>query len=329
MNQTKMFFCGDIGGTYSRLKLYMNTNNELKNYEVLYSKKYINSDYDKFDDILTNFIQETNMESFDCISIACAGPVINNCVHFSNISWTIDKEYLEKMYSTKVCILNDFEASGYGVQLLEEDEIVILNKGTKQENSMKCCVGPGTGLGQCFMINDQCFPSEGGHCDFSPENKLEYELHQHILSHTGKNVVVENIVSGTGIVNIYNFLSCKFPKHLDSCLQKRLKQSHVKAKLICSSNNILCLKTMEIFFKHYGKEIRNSCLKWLPYGGCYISGGLTPRFINELQDPNQIFMKTLLQDHMKNIIENIPIYGVIIDDLGERGAYLKAFQETL
>ena len=37
MNQTKMFFCGDIGGTYSRLTLYMNTNNELKNYEALYS----------------------------------------------------------------------------------------------------------------------------------------------------------------------------------------------------------------------------------------------------------------------------------------------------
>jgi glucokinase len=64
----------------------------------------------------------------------------------------------------------------------------------------------------------------------------------------------------------------------------------------------------------------------LPYGGCYISGGLTPRFIDKLQDPDQIFMKTLLHDHMKSIIDTIPIYGVLTDELGERGAYVKAFQ---
>ena len=326
MNQSKMFFCGDIGGTYSRLKLYMNTNNELKNYEVLYSKKYINNDYDQFDEILTNFIQETNLETFDCISLACAGPIIDNKVHFSNISWTIDKKHIEKTYSIKVFLMNDFEACGYGIQLLKEDEIVILNKGIKQENNMKCCIGAGTGLGQCFMINNECFPSEGGHCDFSPENRLEYELQQYILSKNEKNVVVENIVSGTGIVNIYNFLSYKYPKQVDNDLQKRLNLTHVKAKLISSSNNILCLKTMVIFFKHYGKEVRNTCLKWLPYGGCYIGGGLTPRFIDELQDPDEIFMKTLFQDHMKNIIDKIPIYGVLTDELGERGAYIKAFQ---
>ena len=329
MSKSTMFFCGDIGGTYSRLKLYMNTDKKLENYEVLYSKKYINNDYDQFDEILLNFIQDTNLESFDCISLACAGPIIDNKVHFSNINWIIDKEHIEKTYSIKVFLMNDFEACGYGIQLLKENETITLNKGNKQENNIKCCIGAGTGLGQCFIINDLCYPSEGGHCDFSPENELEYELQQFISKKTKRNVVIENIVSGMGIVNIYNFLSYKYPKYLDNDLQKRLNQTNIKAKVISSSKNILCLKTMEIFFKHYGKEVRNSCLKWLPYGGCYISGGLTPRFIDKLQNPDQIFMKTLFQDYMKNIIDTIPIYGVLTDELGERGAYIKAFQETL
>lgn len=83
---------------------------------------------------------------------------------------------------------------------------------------------------------------------------------------------------------------------------------------------------MELFFKHYGKEIRNSCLKWLPYGGCYVTGGLTPRFIDYLQDPYQIFMKSIFQDHLHHVISSIPIYGILTDELGERGAYVKAFQ---
>lgn len=109
MKQSKMFFCGYIGETYSHLKLYMNTDGKLENYDVIYSKKYINNDYEQFDEILTHFIQETNMESFDCISLACERPIINNKVHFSNITWTINKQRLEKTYSTKIFLLNDFE----------------------------------------------------------------------------------------------------------------------------------------------------------------------------------------------------------------------------
>jgi glucokinase len=75
----------------------------------LYSKKYINNDYDQFDEILTNFIQDTNLESFDCISLACEAPIIDNKVHFSNIKWIIDKEDIEKTYSIKVFLMNEFD----------------------------------------------------------------------------------------------------------------------------------------------------------------------------------------------------------------------------
>jgi len=329
MNQTNLYLCGDIGGTYSRLKLYMNTSKNVENYEILYSRKYLNSDYEQFDEILTHFMEEANMEAYPPISLACAGPVINDSVRFTNISWTIDKQYLEKTYFTSVCLINDFEACGYGIQLLKEDETITLNKGLKQENDVKCCIGPGTGLGQCFMINTQCFPSEGGHTLFSPQTKLESELQEFIRRKYRKNVVIENIVSGTGIVNIYEFLSYKYPENVDSKLHQRLQQTTEKAKLISSSSNMLCIKAMELFFKHYGNEVRNCCLKWLPYGGCYITGGLTPKFIKRLQDPDQIFMKTLLQDNLKDIIKKTPIHGILIDDLGERGAYMKAFQETV
>ena len=117
MIQSKLFICGNIDETYSFLKLYMNIGQKIENYEVIYSKKYINNDYEQFDEILTHFIHETNMESFDCISLACAGPIINDKVHFSNITWLIDKRQLEKTYSTKVFLLNDFEVCSHGAYM--------------------------------------------------------------------------------------------------------------------------------------------------------------------------------------------------------------------
>lgn len=320
MNSSKIFLCGDIGETHSRLNIYMNKNNELRNYEILYSKTYINSDFDKFDDILLHFIQETNMESLYCISLVCTESVIKK-----NIPWSINKKHIEKMYATKVCILNESEAYKYGLNLLKENEIITLNKGIKQENDVKCCFGLKPCFGHCLIINNKYYINESDHISFSPETRFDYELQQFIQYKYGKNVTIKNIISGIGIINIYEFMCYKYPEKVDDQFQKLLQKSNTKAKIISSSDNILCKKTIELFLKYYSNIIRNYCLKLLPYGGCYIIFGFIS-LIKELQHPDQIFMKTLLQDHMKNTIETIPIYGVLNDELGERGAYIKAFQ---
>ena len=117
MNQSKLFICGDISETYSYLKLYMNIGQKLENYEVIYSKKYINIDYEQFNEILTDFIQDTNMESFDCLSLTCTGPIINDKVHFSNITWSVDKQRLEQTYSIKVFLLNDIEMCNHSAYI--------------------------------------------------------------------------------------------------------------------------------------------------------------------------------------------------------------------
>ena len=47
------------------------------------------------------------------------------------------------------------------------------------------CVGAGTGLGECFLTADAagvytCYPSEGGHAEFSSRDALTYELLNHL-----------------------------------------------------------------------------------------------------------------------------------------------------
>ena len=51
--------------------------------------------------------------------------------------------------------------------------------------------------------------SEGGHSDFSPREDLEYELLKYLMAkfNQSSRVSVERVASGTGIENVYDFLS--------------------------------------------------------------------------------------------------------------------------
>ena len=42
------------------------------------------------------------------------------------------------------------------------------------------------------------------------------------------------------------------------------------------NTDALCRQTMDIFIRCYGAEAGLAGLKWLPYGGLYLAGGLTP-----------------------------------------------------
>ena len=86
------------------------------------------------------------------------------------------------------------------------------------------CLGPGSGLGQCFAVPTaargaasaslpplprRVFPSEGGMSDFVPRNALELALRDWIARRdggVGDAVEVEKVVSGAGIASIYAFL---------------------------------------------------------------------------------------------------------------------------
>lgn len=78
--------------------------------------------------------------------------------------------------------------------------------------------------------------------------------------------------------------------------------------------------------KAYGSEAGTACLKWLPYGGLYLTGGLTPKNIDLISDPNGPFLAALLdKGRVSDMLSNIPVYAVMVENLGERGAHRQAF----
>jgi glucokinase len=73
-----------------------------------------------------------------------------------------------------------------------------------------------------------------------------------------------------------------------------------------------------------------AALKWLPYGGLYLAGGLTPRNLEAIKDPNGAFIRSFYnKGRVSSSLKDIPVYAVLVDDLGERGAHYIATRETM
>ena len=85
---------------------------------------------------------------------------------------------------------------------------------------------------------------------------------------------------------------------------------------------------MRIFIRAYGAEAGVAALKWLPYGGLFLAGGLTPKNINAIKYKSGFFMDAFMdKGRVAGMLTDIPVYAVMAEDIGERGAHLVAYKE--
>eukprot|EP00429_Kryptoperidinium_foliaceum_P006230 CAMPEP_0176021684 /NCGR_PEP_ID=MMETSP0120_2-20121206/10536_1 /TAXON_ID=160619 /ORGANISM="Kryptoperidinium foliaceum, Strain CCMP 1326" /LENGTH=368 /DNA_ID=CAMNT_0017354805 /DNA_START=30 /DNA_END=1134 /DNA_ORIENTATION=+ len=287
--------------------------------------------------------------------LAIAGPVRNNKVCMSNLhNIVIDGTAIAKqMYAPKgepylarirVCkIINDFVAQGYGCLTLKQSELKELTPGSHNKidpSGPKVCVGAGTGLGECFLTPDAegvhtCFPSEGGHVEWAPRNELEVKLWRYLKEKFKyKNrVSVERVVSGRGLANCYEFLAKEFPDRVDKKMHAEFEtagdlqgkvvsdQAHaVKGSLGEQALEIMCGKS-RIDASNLKSEVGSAGVKFIPTGGLYVTGGLTPKNIQFIEGANSPFMKACLdKGRVTPVLDNVPIFAVMVEDLGVRGA---------
>lgn len=102
--------------------------------------------------------------------------------------WLIDGAALADSFKAhKVVLLNDFVGIGYGLLALSSKDLQVVHPGCGKVNptGVKAVIGAGTGLGECFLTHNgrdyDVWPAEGGHADFAPRNRTEFEILEHIL----------------------------------------------------------------------------------------------------------------------------------------------------
>jgi len=327
MQQDYLLF-GDIGGTNARVALGHFENGNLI---IDHANTYRSSAFQQFEDILTAFLTEQNINKKQITStcFAVAGPVKQGEVKFTNLSWSLsEKNIRQHLDIHNVTLLNDFAASGYGIHTLTTENIYTFCGPNYMPNTnIKSIIGAGTGLGMAHISYNNDKPvihaSEGGHVDFAPVGKTQGELFQYLNAKL-KRVSVERALSGYGLKNIYDFLRDSY--YIDTStyqsLNNQINENSLKTGKIVYEHMhkyTIAKHCIELFLEIYAQTIANLALTTLPFGGLFIAGGIAPKL-------KEHFTEATFQNHMFNkgrmsgLIQDIPMHIILDTNIGLKGA---------
>ncbi len=329
---SSMLLAGDVGGTKTRLALY-----ELKGdqFSIKAEAKYSSQSAPDLESLIEQFLKEHPAKlTGGCIGIA--GPVLDGRCVATNLPWVVDEKVIQKKLSLDYfSLINDLQATAYGVMVLPDESFAWLTQGEAVHQAPKAVVAAGTGLGEAVLVwhgeGYRAWPSEGGHCNFAPRNELEMELLRYMQSKVG-HVSYERLISGPGKLKLYEFLrdtgKAKEPAWLKEALSKG-DPSPLISQYTLSGESELCVKTTELFVSIYAAEASNSALKWLATGGVYLGGGIAPSILSKFKEP--LFMESFLdKGHFKELLSRVPVAVILDDKAALYGAayYAKTFSRT-
>jgi glucokinase len=290
-----MILAGDIGGTKTVLALFQDMAGDL---HPLRDATYASQDYASLEEILEQFLAPEAGLHLQAACFGVAGPVVEGKSTTTNLPWSMtETELAEAIGSAPVRLLNDLEATAYGMLILPSESFAILNPGAASPPRGNIAViAAGTGLGEAILHWDgqqfHVIATEGGHASFAPQTDVEIALLQYLREMHGGHVSYERILSGPGLVDLYTFLRLyrgqPEPEWLAQDLQAE-DPSPVISRHGLAGDDAVCIETLDWFASIYGAEASNLALKCMSVGGVLIGGGIAPQLLPVLQ--NGSFMR--------------------------------------
>jgi len=308
-----VILAGDVGGTKTGLALF-----EVRRRAVVVVREEAlpSHDYGALTDAIRHFLSNGPAVAIDAACVGVAGPVIDGRCTATNLPWHVDEVSLAECVSTRrVKLLNDLEATGYGILGLPPSALKTLQAGEPRRATM-ALIAAGTGLGEVALVWDgrrhRAAGSEGGHTDFAPRTDREIELLRFLRREFGR-VSYERIVSGPGLHNIYRFLLTAGGPPESDWIRSRMESgdpSAVIGEAAVDQRDDRAVQALNMFVSIYGAEAGNLALKALAVGGVFVGGGIAPKIRPKLEDGT--FM-TAFRDkgRMSGMMAAIPVHLVL------------------
>jgi glucokinase len=201
-----VILAGDVGGTKTLLGLFTRAEGELRS---LREASYPSQDAPSLEAIVGEFLAGHD-ERLRALAVGVAGPVVGQRSQVVNLRWPVDATKLAAATGIpRVRLLNDLEATAWGIPELRGRQLESLTPGLGPGEGHGAVIAAGTGLGMALLFRDgervHPSPSEGGHQTFAPRDDLEIDLLRFLRGRHGR-VSVERVVSGPGMLAIYQFL---------------------------------------------------------------------------------------------------------------------------
>jgi glucokinase len=337
MDNSAMLLAGDVGGTKTLLGLFTSGSGRPRAAHV---QEFVTLDFDGLEPMVRAFLESQAVEA-SSIEAACfgvAGAVTEQVAHLTNVPWRIDCAAMKQALGfSRARLLNDLEALAYGVMVLEPQELAVLQAGRPSPGGNAAVVAAGTGLGEALLlnVNGRLVPgaSEGGHADFGARTERELDFVRALTPVFGR-VSVEHVLSGPGLVNLYQFThdavgtgpkidahsiapawTCDAVGHVEDLADLPARISAAAAEGRCQR----CVETMDMFVSAYGAEAGNIALRAVATAGVYIGGGIAPKILPLLEAGG--FVKAFLaKSPMDELIAAIPVAVILKPDAGLLGA---------
>jgi len=313
---------GDIGGTKTRLALYDAADGRL---EHVVEREYPSREHDGLDAVVEAFFDEVGSRC-DRAAFGLAGPVTGRRMRTTNLPWEVDADRLEAhTHIDRVRLLNDLEATAWGLAELDPDRVPVLLAGHSEARGNGAVIAAGTGLGQAGMYWEgerfRPFACEGGHASFAPTDPEQVRLLQYMRTRYD-HVSWERLVSGPGLANLFRFVIEDEAEAMPEWFQHAVSDGDPAAAVAeraFAGDDPWAERALRLFVRLYGAEAGNLALKLMATGGVWVAGGIAPKIRPALEQWG--FVDAFLaKGRMRPLLERMPVHLVLDDRAALIGA---------
>ncbi len=315
-----MQLAGDVGGTKTILAL-------VHDRQILRRETFPSAQFRDLESLAGRFLGG-DAKKVERACFGVAGPVHDEVCVATNLPWRIEARAVEKALGlARVNLVNDFHALAIGITELGEQDLVTLHDAPSSPRGPWVVLGAGTGLGQAVIVKGsagfEVLASEGGHTEFGPRDDLEIDLLRFLMARHG-HVSYERIVSGPGLVALYEFFRSREPQSASPKVEAELGADESQRAACISTHamagdDALCQKALDLFVSIYGAEAGNLALKVVPRGGVYVAGGIAPKILPRLLD-GRFERAFLAKGRLSPVLERTLVRVVKNADAGLLGA---------
>lgn len=302
---------GDIGGTKTLLGLFRFEGGTLT---LVREKHYPTRDFKTLEEVAKDFLGRAVSIAAACFGVP--GPIIGGVSHATNVHWTMEEHALAHALGVPGArLINDLEATAYGMLTLGENEVTALQPGdSAPPRAPIAVIAAGTGLGEAGLVplSDgrwRSVATEGGHADFAPRGREQIELLEYLSSEFG-HVSFERVLSGPGLVNIYRFLKARGgaaePAWLANQFAAATDPAAVISEAALAGRDPRCVAALGMFVDIYGAEAANLALKYMALGGVYLGGGIAPKILAALTT-GRFTRAFLAKGRLDKVLLRIPV----------------------
>eukprot|EP00051_Salpingoeca_urceolata_P030365 m.492605 g.492605 ORF g.492605 m.492605 type:complete len:366 (+) comp33280_c0_seq1:126-1223(+) len=282
-------------------------------------------------------------DSLQACCLAVCGPVMNGAataIFSGHRKWTFSEKEIHTALGLRaecpVTLVNDFVAVGHGIARVPKELVVSLYEpptaSESDHQAPRCCLGPGTGLGQVYAVFDQeqqqhqVLPSEGCMSEFVAITQEQWDFRQWVMQTQDAHPYIDVLVSGTGLGLWYQWLSQTQPDQVDATVDAEIKAAKQPGGIIAAHGtpgtaeaDPLCVQAMDQFVATLGTEAGNMGLRYLARGGVYLAGGgIIAKCKDRFQD-GKLREAFLGRGLAQAIVANCPLRMVLHGDLGMLG----------